>query len=232
MQRTRRGAGFVEYDGVRKLAKRAEAMLFIHGEASSYGYAAESDGDYAFDYLAFNGPNAIELLNLCRDRVGSVMDMPAGCESLRLMEELLRRFGGREFRDAMHESSMIYEFLMALLREATAFPVERDPIRYANEYLGSRFYMPITVDDIALASGLSREHMSRAFSQRYGISPGKKLRHLRLEAARQLLSGTDAPIEAIASRCGYQDPDAFSRAFRNHFGQSPAKARKSDKTDQ
>ncbi|WOO42146.1 helix-turn-helix transcriptional regulator [Rubellicoccus peritrichatus] len=231
VQRTRRGAGFLERDGIRKLAKRGEAMLFIHGEDSRYGYAAESDGDYAFDFISFLGPNATQLLNLSRDRAGTVQHMPAGCESLRLMEEILRRFGGREFRDAMHESSMIYEFLMALLREATAFPAERDPLRFANEYLCSRFHFPITVDDIAHASGLSREHLSRTFKERYGISPGKRLRQLRLETAKQLLERTHAPIDAIASRCGYNDPDAFSRSFRNYFGRNPASMRKSPSGD-
>lgn len=67
----------------------------------------------------------------------------------------------------------------------------------------------------------SREHLTRIYRAHYGIPPGRQLQELRMAAARELLTHSNAPIATIARRCGYWDPETFSRAFRRKHHQSP-----------
>jgi transcriptional regulator GlxA family with amidase domain len=53
------------------------------------------------------------------------------------------------------------------------------------------------------------------------MTPGQLYRHIRLSAARQLVEGSTASIAEIAVRCGYDDPTALTRAFRQRFGAAP-----------
>ncbi|WP_309398402.1 AraC family transcriptional regulator [Cerasicoccus maritimus] len=225
IQRTLRGCGFIERDGVRALVPANYAMLFWHGENSNYGYAEESQGPYELDWLAINGPQCMEFFQEILQISGGVIHLPRQAEPTRLLDEIRRRFTEKQFQDPYHESLLIYELLTSLLREAARTPVERDPIAYAAEYIERRFHQPITMEEVAQASGVSREHLTRQLTKHWGESPGKHLQALRLNAGRDIVCHTTAPIEAISRHCGYLDPDGFARAFARRFKLSPGKYR-------
>ena len=47
--------------------------------------------------------------------------------------------------------------------------------------------------------------------------------------AKEQLTLTDASVANIATSCGYQDPQVFSKAFKQQFGITPVKYRKWDR---
>ncbi len=88
-------------------------------------------------------------------------------------------------------------------------------------YIESNFRKDITLDDIASACGISRFHMCRAFAAATGYSVMEYLRGRRLtEAARQLAAGAPSILD-VALDAGYGSHEAFTRAFRECFGQTP-----------
>ncbi len=94
-------------------------------------------------------------------------------------------------------------------------------VRKALWYIESHLDRPVTLDELADVAGLSRFHLSRRFAEATGRSFSAHLRARRLsEAARQLADG--APdILSVALAAGYGSHEAFSRAFRDQFGQTP-----------
>ena len=54
-----------------------------------------------------------------------------------------------------------------------------------------------------------------------GVSPQEYLMQCKLEQARKLLLETDAPVQDIARRVGYDNPLTFSKIFKGSFGVSP-----------
>jgi AraC family transcriptional regulator len=88
-------------------------------------------------------------------------------------------------------------------------------------YIESHLSGDASLDAIAAVAGVSQFHLSRAFGTSTGYSLGAYVRARRLTgAARQLAEG--APdILAIALDAGYSSHEAFTRAFRQHFGQTP-----------
>src|SRR5579885_3590060 len=92
-------------------------------------------------------------------------------------------------------------------------------------YIESHLARPLTLDEISAMAGISRFHMVRAFAAATGFSVMRYVRARRLtEAARALAAG--APdILALALEADYGSHEAFTRAFRDHFGVTPETVR-------
>jgi AraC family transcriptional regulator len=99
------------------------------------------------------------------------------------------------------------------------------PVERALWYVESHFTREVSLDEVARICGVSRFQMSRAFGEALGLSLTQYLRGRRLsEAARALAAG--APdILAIALEAGYGSHEAFTRAFHEQFGLTPAELR-------
>ncbi|MGY3030976.1 AraC-like DNA-binding protein [Bradyrhizobium sp. USDA 4354] len=100
-----------------------------------------------------------------------------------------------------------------------------NPAQRALWYIESHLAEPMTLDEIAEISGVSRFHIVRAFAAATGLPVMRYVRARRLtEAARSLAKG--APdILSLALEADYGSHEAFTRAFRDHFGTTPEAVR-------
>lgn len=80
---------------------------------------------------------------------------------------------------------------------------------------------PWRLADLAARSGLSVFQFDQRIRQLFGMSAGQYLTRMRIDAARERLSHTTAPIAEIALDCGYQDQTAFTRQFRKAVRLTP-----------
>ncbi len=71
------------------------------------------------------------------------------------------------------------------------------------------------------------ERTLRRYLNNEDTSLQKLLNQTRFELAKELLANTALPVADIATVLGYDDPNAFSRAFRNWANLSPSQWRKS-----
>lgn len=78
--------------------------------------------------------------------------------------------------------------------------------------------------DLAQVAGLSLSRFAEIFAEKVGMTPMAYLRHWRLTVAYQDLQRGDR-VDQVARRVGYAAPEAFSRAFRKHYGQAPVSLR-------
>src|SRR5271165_6929263 len=92
-------------------------------------------------------------------------------------------------------------------------------------YIESHLGEDLSLESIARDVGVSRYHLSRAFSAATGCGLALYVRARRLsEAAKALLNG--APdILSVSLDTGYGSHEAFTRAFKQHFGLTPEQAR-------
>jgi AraC family transcriptional regulator len=100
-----------------------------------------------------------------------------------------------------------------------------NPAQKALWFVESHLADPLTLDEVAAIGGVSRFHMVRSFAAATGLSVMRYVRARRLsEAARALASG--APdILTLALEADYGSHEAFTRAFRDHFGVTPEAVR-------
>lgn len=90
---------------------------------------------------------------------------------------------------------------------------------------------PLTLDGIAAACGVSRSHLAHAFGTATGVSVMQYVRARRLSAAARALAAGASDILSVALEAGYGSHEAFTRAFRDRFQQTPESVRERRSVD-
>ena len=86
----------------------------------------------------------------------------------------------------------------------------------------------LSLEAMSGVAAFSKFHFHRQFMATFGLSLHAYVQLARLKRASHRLAAQDAQsITEIAMEAGYDAPDAFARAFRRRFGQSPSSFRKS-----
>jgi AraC family transcriptional regulator len=92
---------------------------------------------------------------------------------------------------------------------------------YVERHLGE----PLTLERLAGEACISTYHFHRLFRLWLGEPVMEYVRRLRIEHAAYRLRASTRPVQAIARDVGYASADAFGRAFRERFGESPREYR-------
>ena len=79
----------------------------------------------------------------------------------------------------------------------------------------------LTVDQLSEIACLSPYHFHRVFKAEIGESVHEHIKRLRLENAAVRLKYSDSSIDQISFGVGYERSTSFTKAFKQHFGQSP-----------
>jgi AraC family transcriptional regulator len=106
-----------------------------------------------------------------------------------------------------------------------------NPAQKALWYIESHLAGELTLDEIAAIGGISRFHMVRAFAAATGLSVMRYVRTRRLSEAARALAGGAPDILNVALDADYGSHEAFTRAFRDHFGITPEAVRSSTRLD-
>lgn len=91
--------------------------------------------------------------------------------------------------------------------------------------LARRLSEPTTLDDLAVFTGYSGQHVNRAFKKSLGVTPLQYLMQMRMARAGELLLAGKLTVKAVGEAVGIDDPYYFSRAFKQHVGHSPREHR-------
>lgn len=124
-----------------------------------------------------------------------------------------------------------YELLALSARLAAQSRPEQPPGgRLADEvaaYVADRPAENLTAAAVARHFGVSREHLSRVFHQRFGVTYQHYVVSRRIDTARRLLADPNAPglLLDIALTAGFQSHAHFSRVFRKYEGITPTQFR-------
>jgi len=124
----------------------------------------------------------------------------------------------------LEQQTRLTTFLRYLLMESSDTPGRRRPemsrqaLARVRDYLESHLTEPVCLDDLVKVAGLSRFHLTRMFSQTYGLSPHAYQNQLRLRAIRERLRGGVRPASIEA---GFFDQSHMIRHFRDSMGMTP-----------
>ncbi len=99
---------------------------------------------------------------------------------------------------------------------------QRPALREVQHWISERPGADLSVDRLAARAGLSPRQFARSFTAETGVTPGRYVDLVRLEAARRELEDSGGGVEQVARNCGYGTPEAMRRAFIRALGVSPA----------
>ena len=98
-------------------------------------------------------------------------------------------------------------------------------IGIAKGYIKENYMKEITLEKTAELVLLSPQHFSRLFKQETGINFVDYLTEVRMEKARELLSGTLMNVKEISFQVGYNDPNYFFKVFKKATDLTPGEYR-------
>jgi transcriptional regulator GlxA family with amidase domain len=96
----------------------------------------------------------------------------------------------------------------------------------AQEWLSANFSVGSPVEEAIRRSGLAERTFKRRFTKATGFAPIEYVQRLRVEDAKRRLERTEAPVDEIGWRVGYEDAAFFRRLFKRTTGLSPSQYRK------
>ncbi len=96
------------------------------------------------------------------------------------------------------------------------------------DYIDKHIDEVFSLEELSQVAGFSKYHFHRQFSEYTGMSVFRYVQLIRFKRAsyRLAFNRVDRIID-IGLDTGFENPESFSRAFKNTFGQTPSEFRKS-----
>lgn len=94
------------------------------------------------------------------------------------------------------------------------------------EYIYAHLDEDLSIEQLSQVAQFSKFHFHRQFYEYAGINVFRYVQLLRLKrASYQLVFNHQRKVIDIALDAGFENPESFSRAFKNTFGQTPSQFR-------
>jgi AraC family transcriptional regulator, melibiose operon regulatory protein len=98
-------------------------------------------------------------------------------------------------------------------------------IEKMSRYVAEHATEDISVNDVALTTGLHPNYAMTIFKRSVGLSINQAIIRHRLDTAQSLWISTDMPVAEIAFDCGFGSLSRFYEAFKKRFHASPKEFR-------
>ena len=102
---------------------------------------------------------------------------------------------------------------------------EREPFRDLQAWIVEHPEADLSVESLARRVAMSPRNFFRVFVRELGMTPGRFVERVRVEAARRLLEETARGVQDVAAACGFGSPETMRIAFRRTLGVSPKRYR-------
>jgi transcriptional regulator GlxA family with amidase domain len=99
-------------------------------------------------------------------------------------------------------------------------------IQGAQDWVSKHFAIASPVEEMVKRSKLAARTFKRRFTTATGLAPLDYVQRLRIEDAKRRLERTDASVDEISWRVGYEDAAFFRRLFKRTTGLAPGAYRK------
>lgn len=129
----------------------------------------------------------------------------------------------------------VARYLVIYLRRNGTAPQQSVYLQYRNHlhsgihqvqnWLAEHMTESVSLTELAQIAHMSVRSFSRTFKEATGLTPVQYRQRLRLEVASTLLQSSQLSIEAIATRCGFDDARHFRRLWQRYFGLVPSATR-------
>jgi transcriptional regulator GlxA family with amidase domain len=109
------------------------------------------------------------------------------------------------------------QFSAYLATEASSHPDLRDLQTWIMEHPAENLRVELLADRM----GMSPRNFARMFLSETGMTPAKFVEMVRVDAARQYLINSELPVDVVADKSGFRDPEQMRRAFVRLLGVNP-----------
>lgn len=172
-------------------------------------------------------------LALCFERVADELALSSTLDAKTF--STMRRTLEQRTTDARstHEVLSAYRSVMQDISNALCRPVPARQDRHlysAIDYIRRNLAGPLTLKRVSRVAGFAPTYFSELFAKKQQTTFERYLFSLRLDRAKQLLSGTELSATRIAELSGFRTPQHLCHVFRRKLGKTPVEFRASKRT--
>lgn len=142
--------------------------------------------------------------------------------------DLIRHLGEclrlHQISDPLQQERILWQILALMTRAVSASPqsaTTEPSISKAVAFIQRNLSRNITVSELAAECAMSERTLLRYFKREIAMPPLQYLVKLRIQRARERLSGHDVLVKEVASEVGFTSMSHFARSFRQHVGMAP-----------
>ena len=228
---TLEGEGAFRYgDTVYPLTPGKGFMCMLGDPHSAYFYPGHARKPWIFLWMDFSGETAVRMVEELSSLYGHVFDLPLDSGLIRYLKSFRNQRRSIRFVSPTEGARIVCDVL-ALLGENLERKDIDSPgsrlVQAAQAAISKNLDRTWNLSDIAARLKVSREHLTRIFRDRTGMTPQEFAAEERMQFAVRLLRDSFQSCEEIAEQTGYSSAVSFNRAFRRRFGYSPMQYRKS-----
>lgn len=222
------GRGVLNVNGMQSSLRRGQ--MFVTKPGENTWYRADAEDPWTYCWMTFDGLRSGYY-------AGSAGFLP-GVNSLQCRIDQSRFYAcvkdvldrpAMTLANDIWRLSMLLQFISLAVEsnENKQFQNHREavfsPEVYADKALTfiQANFANIRITDVAQNIGINRSYLTKVFKKKMGISPQEYLMQCRFDHACSLLAETDAMIQDIARRVGYDNVLTFSKIFKERYGVSP-----------
>lgn len=220
------------YAAEKKTYQLRAGDCFILYPGAEIKYYADPEDPWEYAWVGFMGSDAAVMVRATdftkKKPVIEKEKIPGSV--VRKQLEQIYQVRGTTYEAAAAMTGALYTLLAVFIRCATKEEEKTDLRRIyverAKDYIASSYSYPITVEDVASYTGISRSYLFRSFQTYQKQSPKEYLTSFRIRQACHLLQETELSIASIAYSVGFEDNLYFSKAFKKQMKISPSEYRK------
>lgn len=224
------GNGCIKYDGKQYNLKAGDCVFIDCNK--NYSHSTSKDF-WSLKWIHFYGNNLISIYNKYIERGGKIIiNLKQISQYENIIDEIFSIANSSENIKDMKIYEQLVCLLTLLMQESCNHDNKKNKDK-ANQniydiknYLDDNFTSKITLDSLSEKFFINKFYLSRLFKSTFGISIINYILKLRITNAKELLRFSTLSIEQISYKCGIDDPNYFSRIFKNIEGCTPNEYRK------
>ncbi|MEM8734177.1 MAG: DNA-binding transcriptional regulator [Planctomycetota bacterium] len=124
--------------------------------------------------------------------------------------------------DVPAEGHFIEPLGVATRQSTDILAIDDDDVSRALQFIRENAWRGVSVAEVLATVPLSRRVLESRFRKQLGRTPHQEIMRLRIERVKQMLLGTELNLASIAHRCGFQNPEYMTVAFRREVGMTPS----------
>ena len=208
-----------------------QAFIFSYLEDTRYYLSPERDELYECLWLNLHGAGLREHWHYLRQQFGSIITLDEKSPTLRSLKQIYEMAAPRLNTSQLVMATAVYRLVMQIADDLHArWQRTEPPVDQAIEQLIQYPTGTWSLKSVAARFGVSREHLTRRFNEKMGISPSQYLIQQKLQRALILLKETTLPITQVAEQSGFGTSHTLIRQMQTAQGMSPTEYRQSQQS--
>ena len=222
---------FIVIDGNGELNYKNSNYKLIKGSCvfidCNNKYSHTSD-NWTIKWVHFNGNNISAIYNKYLSRNGlNIFSSKQFNKYQSLLDEIQVIAKSNNYMRDMNINEKLTSLLSQIMSETVYEKKDNTKHIYdissIKNYIDDNYLKDISLDNLSNKFFINKFYLTRLFKSTYGITINKYILNKKITKAKELLRFSDLNIEDISIECGINDPNYFSRVFKQIEGISPKK---------